>query len=264
MDENRPLTPAQMRFVEELLLTPGLNATEAYCKTYGLENKDAAAANASRLLADVRVQAYLAKKQKELRDSAPLTAADVVRHLAELANADPRDLVEHWVGACRYCHGAEFKYQRTPAEWDRDFMQYQRDRAAAAKKGDTTPDPLGLEFPTLGGVGFSRKRAPHPDCPECDGIGEGYEVVKDTRTLSPAAARLYSGVKRTKNGLEVCTRSADKALQLAGSHLGLWKDVKELSGPGGGPIPVSSDGKLTLSADPNEAAAAYQRIMQGG
>jgi phage terminase small subunit len=260
MNDCRPLNPSQSRFVDELLATPGMNATEAYCRTYGLENKDSAAAAASRLMADERIQALIAKRQKELRDSLPLTAGDVVRHLAELSNADPRDLVSYFVGACRYCHGENFKYQRTPAEYEAAFAAYRKARALAAKKGECLPDPLGLEFDHAGGVGFSRKRPPNPDCPECDGLGEGYEVVRDTRTLSPAAARLYAGVKRTKNGLEVNMRSADKALQLAGSHLGLWKDRVEMSGPNGAPI----EGKVTVSSDPQEAAAAYQQLMQGG
>lgn len=50
-----------------------------------------------------------------------------------------------------------------------------------------------------GGYGFRRKRTPHPECPRCEGDGEGRLVVHDTRIDHP----LFAGVKETQHGIEV-------------------------------------------------------------
>lgn len=49
------------------------------------------------------------------------------------------------------------------------------------------------------------------------------DVVKDTRYLSPAAAQLYAGVKRTKDGMQVLMH--DKAIfaEKLFKHLGLYE-----------------------------------------
>lgn len=229
---DRPLNHNQLRFVDALLATETLNATAAYESVYKARG-DAAGVNAAKLMADPRIQAEIERRQAARLERMEMTQDDVARHLQELAEADPRDLVEYYRGACRHCHGYDFKYQRTPAEFDRDLVQHITQRSYNKELG---PDPLGLEFDVKGGVGFNQRKDPNKNCPECFGVGVGYSFIKDTRTLSKAAARLYAGVKETRNGLEVLTRSQDKALELMGRHHGMFKDNVALTGKGGLPL----------------------------
>ena len=96
----------------------------------------------------------------------------------------------------------------------------------------------------MGGFGFDLNADPHPDCPECGGLGEELVHIADTRKLKGSARRLYAGVKKTKDGLQVITRDQDAALANISRYLGMLVDRKEISGPGGGPVALAH-----LSAD---------------
>ena len=100
---------------------------------------------------------------------------------------------------------------------------------------------------------------PVMDCHHCLGDGITDVLIPDTATLTPAARKLYAGVKQTKEGIEVKMRDQDGALLNIARHLGMMIERKEVSGPGGGP--VQTVGIQTM--DPMEAAKAYQDIMAG-
>jgi len=239
-------------FVDALFATHPWHQTNAYMKAFPGASYDTARNNASVLMRDPRVIAEVERRKVERREAAKLEADLIDRELALLATADPRELSEWYTGACRYCYGDGHRYQRTPAEFERDLAAYLQTPEGKA-------DPAGLAFDMQGGVGFNPKREPHGECPECHGEGVGYEVFKDTRYLSPAAARLFAGVKRTRDGVEIKTRSQDKALEMIGRRLGLFRDNVGLSGPDGGPIPVASVSSTTT--DPQEAARLYLAVM---
>lgn len=249
----KPLNHNQLRYVAEYLSVLPRDATAAYLRVYDC-TKAAAAVSASHLMDDPRVVAEIERREKELAADLALTAEDVLRELFLVASADPRELTEHYVGACRYCYGDGHEYQRTPAEYKAAFAAY-----AASVPG--LADPLGISFPLLGGLGFNPKRDPCPTCPECHGDGAGYDVIKDTRTLSKSAARLYQGVKRTQHGLEIKIRSPDKCIELAGQYLGLFRSRVEHSGPGGKPIPVAATTVSLKAIDANTAAQMYQALI---
>jgi phage terminase small subunit len=248
----RALNLNQQRFVAELFASVPMNATAAYQRAYPSASYDTAKNEAYLLMNDERVVAEIAKWKNELRDDLRMDAAQIIKELTLIASADPRELSEHHIGSCRYCHGDGFKYHRTPREFDELWGVY------LAKHPE---DPLGLSFDMQGGVGFNARKPPNPACPECFGIGIGYEIIKDTSNLSPGAARLYSGVKRTKDGIEIKTRDQSKALELAGQTLGLFRTGLELGGKGGGPIPIAA--VVALTNDPIEASKLYQSLVQG-
>lgn len=247
----------QLRFIAEFLAVLPRNATAAYQRVYGCSYEVANAASA-RLMADDRVKAEIARREEMLRADLELTAADVLREIFLVASADPRELTEYHVGACRFCHGEGHKYQRTPAEFQRDLDAHTAQRKADKERG---PDPLGLDFDVKGGIGFNPYRDPAPDCPECFGKGEGYERFKDTRTLSPAAARLFEGVKRTRDGLEIKIRNREKSLDLAAQHLGLARQKVELTGKNGGPVQTAGVSITATTTDPVEAANLYRNLI---
>lgn len=219
-----PLNPNQLRFINYVTADEKRNAAAAYARAYGLEDGQVAAACASRLMADPRVKAEIAKRDAERAARLNMTADDLVRELRDVVTADPRDLMEYYRGACRHCYGHQYKRQRTPAEYEADFKAYKR--LDAARKGGPI-DPLGLDFDPEGGIGFNPTREPNPDCPECFGQGVGYSYVKDTRTLSRGAARLFAGIKETKDGIEVKTRNVDKLHELYMRHLGMLEAKKD-------------------------------------
>lgn len=208
---------------------------------------------ACRIMRRPEVQAYIDAAITARNAAVNITAEDVLRDLVEVKDTSANDLIEWRVGACRYCHGEGFKYQRRPQEY--------REALEAYLFLHSADDPLGMHFDMQGGVGYTRRRAPHPDCPECDGEGTGHEYVKDTRKLSKGAHTLYAGVKRGKNGIEVLMRSKDKAIDLLARHTGVAKDN------------VTLKGKITAAvataivpldtADPQAAARAYQKLMEG-
>lgn len=248
----------RLRFIAEYLAEMPRNATAAYLRVYGC-SYDSARAEGSKLLADPIVKAEIEKREAQLSKTLALTAEDVLREIFLVASADPRELSEHHVGACRHCHGFEHQYQRTPNELRIDFEAHVKYRT---KRGD--PDPLGLDFPMSGGIGFNPYKDPHPDCPECFGKGRGFEVFKDTRNLSPAAVRLYEGVKKTKDGLEIKIRSREKSLELAAQHLGIVRKTVELTGKNGGPVQTASVFVSLGNVDPTTASQLYQTMIAGG
>lgn len=247
----------QLRFIAEYVAVLPRNASAAYRRVYGCAETTAKTAS-SRFMDDPRIQAEIARREKMLCADLELTAADVLREIFLVASADPRELTEYHVGACRHCHGDGHKFQRTPAEYERDLEAY-----IVARKADKerAPDPLGLEFDVKGGIGFNPYRTPAPDCPECFGKGEGYERFKDTRTLSPAAARLYEGTKRTRDGLEIKIRSREKSLDLAAQHLGIARRAVELTGKNGGPVQTAGVSIAATTTDPIEAANLYRNLI---
>lgn len=64
---------------------------------------------------------------------------------------------------------------------------------------------------------------PDPECPRCNGQGEARAWFADTRDLSPAARRIYRGVKITRSGIEVEIESRMDALDKIARILGAYK-----------------------------------------
>lgn len=174
-----------------------------------------ARAEGSKLLKHPMIKIELERSKAEIVLKTKLTVADVINDIANVLRADPRDLVEHWQGACRYCYGYEHRYQRTLNEYRTD-----EDEAYSAKP----PKP----FHQMGGTGFNARREPCPECPECWGEGEPYERIKDTRELTPEQAALYAGVERTKYGTKINMRSKDSAREAAARYLGMNKETVDV------------------------------------
>lgn len=208
---------------------------------------------ASRSLADAKIIAAIAERKQLLAERAAGTldvdAVRVLREWAEIAIADPTQVVTVRRVNCRYCNGVNHEYQFTDAEYAKE-----------------TADELGEDEPNLdrfiGGGGFHLLTDPHPDCPECAGEGVEDMHVADFRKLKGAAKRLIAGVKMGKHGIEVQFRDQDAALRNLAQYLGLLVNKNEHSGPNGGPIPTANV-NYTLPADPVAAARAYQLLMEG-
>lgn len=208
-------------FVAALLAEPTFNQTRAYESVFGARGESASTA-ASMLVAKPEVAAAIAEGKAARLKRLELTADDVLRDIALGVGSDGGELAQHVLDSCRYCHGYLHRYQSTPAEYERNLADYLT--ADAARQGGAR-DPMGLEFDMRGGVGYDPRKPPVDDCPECFGRGVARILGKDTRYLSEAGRRMYSGVKMTKHGPELQVRSRDKALEIAAKHTGVAKET---------------------------------------
>lgn len=214
------LNEQQERFCLEYLID--LNGTQAYKRAgYKVKDDAVAAAAAARLLGNVKVAEKIASLQAERGARTTADADMVVEQWRAIALADPNEIMEFRRVCCRFCHGKGHKYQRTPAERERAMAEWLAKKAAAENDARAKPVP---DFDELGGTGYDTRKAPHQDCPECHGAGEGMAHFHDTRKLSAAARFLYGGVKVTKEGIEVKINSKEKALEMLARHNGMLVD----------------------------------------
>lgn len=210
------LTPKQQRFVEEYLVD--LNGAQAAIRAG--YSPDTAKQMAHENLSKPYLQLAIAEARKAQQERTQINADAVLRQAWDITFADERELVEIRVGCCRHCWGEGFKYQRTLAEFNTARERFLVDqRIGKVAKED--------EFDEKGGIGYDPLKAPHPGCPECRGDGYARDVIKDTRHLSPQAAALFAGVKRTKDGLQVLMHSKEAFAEKLWKHLGLYQKDNE-------------------------------------
>ena len=58
----------------------------------------------------------------------------------------------------------------------------------------------------------------------------GVVIIKPTSELSDVQVRAIAGIKEGANGIEIKLNDKEKALELIGRHLGMFKDKVEVSG----------------------------------
>lgn len=190
---------------------------------------DTRAKAASKLLMHPKIKARIQELRQPAAEVTMLQVADVLNEWCMIASADPRELVTHQRVNCRHCNGVDHKYQwRSNEEYWNTVAQ-----AAAAEEKRQFTDPKAPPVPVPdadGGFGFRINGPVHPDCPVCDGEGYDRVFIPDLSTLSPKAAKLYAGVKKTKDGIEVKMRDQDGALANIAKYLGMLIDRSKVDG----------------------------------
>ncbi|EOX1682158.1 TPA: terminase small subunit [Yersinia enterocolitica] len=215
------LNDMQAKFVSEYLID--LDKTAAYKRAgYKCEGLTGAAA-ARRLYRHVSVNKAIRDALEAREKRTHITQDAVLNWWWDIATANANEISEFRRLCCRHCWGIENKYQ-----WINE-QEYQEESEKRTNNGKLAP----LDD---GGYGFDSTLDPNPDCPRCNGEGQGRAHFHDSRDLSISARRLYAGVKQGKFGLEVITRNQDEALKMVGQHLGMLKNKTEISGPDGGAI----------------------------
>jgi hypothetical protein len=210
------LTPLARAFAESY--TIDCNASAAYRRVRPEVSTETAGTEGPRMLGRPEVAAAVAEAFARKRQRLQLTGDDIAHMLAEVATADPRELMEVRRVPCRYCWGEGHRYQRTAAEQERAIAEHAAQLAQA--EASKAPDPGA--FDVAGGIGYTTRRAPHPGCPECHGDGQLHAHFHDVRSLSPAAARLFAGVKLSKDGsVEIRTKDQLGAVQALARVLGI-------------------------------------------
>lgn len=214
------LTPLQHRFTQEFLID--LNGTKAYQRASPDSSYETAASESCRLLAEPKIAQEVQRLMDERAVITGISTDRVLFRLWAMATADTRELSGHRIGACRHCYGQDHGYQRTAQELRRDTEKHiaAEIKREKAEKGDFVP----RQFDEMGGIGYTPKRPPNPDCPECFGDGESRPYLADTDHLSEAGAMLFKGIKTTKDGVSLETQNPGEMIQLIGRHLGMWND----------------------------------------
>ena len=215
------LKPKQAVFAREYLVD--LNATQAAIRAgYSARSAERIAIE---LLRKTEVQEAIADSRQARAARTDITADKVLSRFWDIATADPNEIVSHRVGACRYCHGVGNAFQ-----W-----------ANKAEYGQAVSEALaqGLPVPTQeGGFGHDATAEPNADCPVCRGEGVGRVVVAETRKLKGPARKLYAGVKKTRNGIEIQLHDQMKALENVARHLGMFNYKLTLRGDAENPLLV--------------------------
>lgn len=119
------LNARQKAFVREYLLSG--NASDAYRKAgYRAKDPDVCAA---KLLVNASIAAAIAEHRPKIEARAEakfnLRLDGILESLAHIATVDRTRITGHRIGACRYCHGIEHRYQwRTPREFSEAVEQH--------------------------------------------------------------------------------------------------------------------------------------------
>lgn len=203
--KNFDLSQREARFVMEMAVDG--NASAAYVRAgYLSKSPDA---HASRMAVKGSIQAALTHVRAKVAERTGFSAEEALQLAADILRADTRELVEYKVSNCRFCYGDGHRYQRTAGEMAMARVNHD---AQVARRQERNRDYQDPGFDEQGGEGFDLRRDPNTECPVCAGEGKGRVVIKDTRTVSKAAAALYAGVKEGKDGIEV--KFHDKATML--------------------------------------------------
>lgn len=253
-------TEKQERFITAMVAHG--QQERAYRESYDCENMTpgSIAGSASKLANQPKIAKEIARRKgtlgKDLLPDDPehpdFDARQALKMWLAIFRADPNELASVRVGACRYCYGEGHRYQ-----WrEREFREAMEKAEAQAEKVPGTPLP-----DIAGGFGYRWNRKPHPDCPECEGLGETRLLLKDTTRLSPTARLLYGGAKQTRHGIEIIFADKMKALEAASRIVGAFND--KLNVTMNGAIDTMAAVVQMQAADPQEAARIYQEMIAG-
>jgi phage terminase small subunit len=222
------------RFRFATLMAQGTCPSKAEAYRQAFDSKaspEALAVGASRLLADPDIVKAIEDLRNLYAQTAHVNDAWVLREWLDVATADPSELTRVIRYACRHCHGFDHEYQwRTEDEFAKALCE-------AVERGKQAPEMRG-------GVGYSKRLKPHPECPQCDGLGDWEVFVADTLDVSPQARKLFAGVKQTKNGIEVMMRSQDVARDNIAKSLGMLVQKMQVAGVVGA-MPAADMAELT-------------------
>lgn len=226
-----------------------LNASDAYRKA-GYRGRDAAAGGYE-ILRKPHVAAAIAEKMEDRLEKLEISADDLLRRAEQILTADARKITSHHIGACRYCWGIDHHFQwRTPREFS-EAVELHMLKGEAYCANHPPPEMEG-------GYGYRKTAKPHPDCPECDGLGITYTVFADTRDIPEDALVLFEGVKETRNGIEIQMASKQAAFDVLAKAKGLAVNKHELTGKDGKPIQHDVKVKAKVVLVPAKAHAPIE------
>lgn len=240
------------------------NASAAYRRVYDVDKRQPAQqiwTNAARLVAHPDVAIRIRQLRDVAAAGAVMRAIDLMRDDADIASADPNEVVSVVIESCRNCHGVDHAHQWIDeAEYARAYAVFMEHHAkwdklpAKVREVTTEPVPPGMD----GGFGFDAKVAPAIDCPHCFGKGVQDVTLHDTTKLSPAARKLYKGAKKDRYGaIEVFMHDQAAARDRLYRVLGAYKDGAAVPSVA---LPEQKD-PISATASDEDAARRYLAMV---
>lgn len=248
------LTLKQEAFVKAYLETG--NASEAYRRAYDVAKmkESTIRRQASTMMAHPVISERVKNYRKDAAEDVLIGQRDILRNWLTILTADRRELMTHRRLCCRHCYGVDGKFQwRDEDEYNLACAEVIDHNAGCTTRNRRKRKDLPSDS---GGYGFKRTRAPNKECKKCEGEGHPETFVQDFANLSPAAQLLYTGMKVTKEGIEIKMMDKDRALDNLAKALGVLK-------PEG--VTINNLGPTVQAAevpsDPNDAAKFYRDFM---
>lgn len=223
------LTPYQSLFVVEHVSDGCINASAAIVRA-GYKG-EYPAQHAYELLQNPKVREAVDAGMREKAHRRHLDESFVVAEWRKIISADVNELMRTEVRCCRHCHGADHKYQwRDDVEFAEAVESALREHQASCDLAVLKKRPMPeLRLPSYAGsVGFKMRAEPHETCPRCEGLGHTVTIIADSDKVSPDARKLFAGVKKTKDGLEIKTRDQDAALLNLAKYLGMHVNLTDI------------------------------------
>lgn len=214
------LTPSREKFAT--LIAKGETQTDAFLAAFPQARrwaKSTVYSKASTLAAEAKVRERISELMAAAAKANEADVAMVLKEYLTRLRADPRELTEVRVSACRHCWGRGHRRQFTDGELDDARVRHEELRVACIAAGKDDPG----EFDERGGGGYSRALKPNPECPTCGGDGEARVKLRDSSTYSEGAIALFGGVKETKEGIEVKLADRDHALMQVARHVNFFE-----------------------------------------
>ncbi|MFM0226134.1 terminase small subunit [Paraburkholderia dipogonis] len=216
------LSPLEARFVEEYVIDR--NATGS-ARRAGYSDTTAAK-EAHKLLSRPDVRKAIQLSEKAMMERLHITQDMVLKYWWDIATCDPNEIVQYRRDNCRHCWGEAHAYQWVDSE---EYMAAVLRHTRAEEKARAQGERFDREPPDgAGGFGFIKSREPNQACPKCHGDGHGYTHINDTRRLSPAARRLYAGMKEGKEGIQALLHDQKAAMDNIAKFIGMFKERVEI------------------------------------
>lgn len=179
-----------------------------------------------RLMRQHRIKKALAVLDAESLRRQNLDIDAVVRGQYIRATASVTECYDIIVPPCRFCWGINHLYQRTHAEMEKDFEEYNTQPIKRNRDGSERPKP---PFDEKGGAGYNIHREPNPDCPNCFGLPhpdrQPIFLPKEDHLLTPEARMLLAGAVSKNGVIELKFRDQDAA---AGQFLTTFRELMQL------------------------------------
>jgi phage terminase small subunit len=194
-----------------------------WCSSYGAPEASAvyagypaatAKAQAFRMLANARINRRLAEIEREMMLNASIDGENLFREIVtqNLRIARAKVPIQVWNPPCRYCYGDNHEYQRTHAEFEKDWDSH---CTKPIRINRNTGKPIRVPiFDPMGGDGYDPTLPPNSECPECKGEGDTKHPIvriKDSRFFTAEERELFQGAEVTKSGVKTIWKDQSQA-----------------------------------------------------
>ena len=207
-------------FVTEFLID--FNATRA-AKKAGIDNPGG---HSTRLLNKPEIQAAIRDAVDKRLTRLGIDGDQLMQFWADVVALDVNEVMQLRRVPCPLCWSEDGEPQISIQEYMKKREDHYKLRMKLLAKDDG--EDIG-EYPSPSNFSFiDYRREPNPDCPSCHGVGVEKSFNSDTRYLSPAAKRAYSGLSKGIGGVvNIQLMSKENASKYLATALGIFNGKQD-------------------------------------